>query len=75
MGINGDFATNDKMDIRSFAPFKDGSILIHNLEQIEENCFANSFIKGTAKATFESISCLNALDKKLMEESRHTLFE
>ena len=63
----------DKMDIRSSTPIKDDSKLTPNLEQTKECCSAKSFIKGTAMATFESISCLSALDKNLTEESCQTL--
>ena len=75
MGIDGDFAAKDKMDTRLSVPIKDNSKLIPNLEQIKECCSANSFIKGIAIVTFESISCLNALDKNLTEESCQTLLE
>ena len=75
MGIDGDFPAKDKMDTRLSIPFKDNSNLIPNLEQIKECCSTNAFIKGIATATLESISCLNALDKNLIEELRQTLLE
>ena len=69
----GDLAANDKIEISSSLPMREDLILIPSWAQANECCFSSSSNRGIAVAIFESISCLNALDRNLTDESRQTL--